>query len=395
MIAALTSNCPASLSDTITLRVALYPFVPDQYSVFTLIAREFQRRNKGVTLELVEVDSAKDYYEDGLLTLDADVYEIDSILLSEMVKSKKIAALHMSMDRFTSEAIEAVTRDNAVYAVPHWLCGNFIFYRRSDTGVRDATTWAELLKALQREGKGLFVDFFGRLTLGEFYLTMLADRVGTDAAQASVIGSIDPDPTVVSDLSLVLSGCPTGFCRSKNLHERTGFYARAFARGQAGAYIGYSESLHYALQEILDDCQPSSGCASADEIAVRKLPSLANGSPSDGIGWVDGLAVAEGLPEAKKKTALDFLAFAVSADAYKLILRPGWMEAPRYLLPAPIDIDLSDGPLYPDLFLAQKRRKTGTSAGLNEHLRALSSKLNCALPIDRTDLKTATTCKIN
>src|SRR5476651_848257 len=68
----------------VTLRVALYPYVPGQYSAFMLLAREFQKHNEGVTLELVEVDPSKDYYSDGLTTLNADVYEIDSILLSEM-----------------------------------------------------------------------------------------------------------------------------------------------------------------------------------------------------------------------------------------------------------------------------------------------------------------------
>ena len=52
----------------ITLRVALYPYVPDQYTVFMLLAREFQRQNEGVTLDLVE--PVKEYYDGGLLALD-------------------------------------------------------------------------------------------------------------------------------------------------------------------------------------------------------------------------------------------------------------------------------------------------------------------------------------
>ncbi len=392
-IATVTGYCTAAPS--ITLRVALYPFVPDHYTVFALLAREFQRKHEGVTLELIEVDPSKDYYDDGLLTLNADVYEIDSILLSEMVKANKITPLSLSLTGYSPEAIEAVTRNGVVYAVPHWLCGNFLFYRKGDEGVRDAATWADLIKELQRQKKALFVDFFGRLTLGEFYITMLADRLGLQAAQAAVLASDKPDPNVVSDLSEVLSDCPTGFCRSKDLHERTGFYARAFVRGEAGAYIGYSESLHYGLQEAIDNCHAGTGCLSPDEIAVRRLPPLVASSTSDGVGWVDGLAIAAGLHDAKKRVALDFLAFATSADAYQLIVKPGWMEAPRYLLPARVGIDLSAGPLYSDFYVAHKGRKTGTSEGLNAHLRALSSKVNCALPIDRTDAKTAASCKVN
>src|SRR5271163_2683327 len=169
--------CPGSareFSAPITLRVALYPYVPDQYAVFALLAREFQRRNEGVTLELVEVDPAKGYYDGGLLTLDADVYEIDSILLSEMIAANKIAPLSVSLTGFSPEAIEAVTRNNSLYAVPHWLCGNFLFYRRDDTAVRDAATWADLTKTLKTRNESLFVDFFGHLTLGEWYMTLLS-----------------------------------------------------------------------------------------------------------------------------------------------------------------------------------------------------------------------------
>ena len=224
---------------------------------------------------------------------------------------------------------------------------------------------------------------------------MLADRFGIQAAQRAVLEHTDPDPDIISDLTQVLPACPTGFCRSKDLHERACFYARAFVRGEAGAYIGYSESLHYGLQEEIDNCHAGSGCLSAAEIAVRRLPALDGGSTSDGVGWVDGLAVAADLPDVKRRVALDFIVFATSADAYQLVLKPGWMEAPRYLLPARTGLDLGVGPLYPDFYAAHKNRKTGTLEGLNAHLRAPSWKVNCALPIDRTDTKTAANCKSN
>jgi thiamine pyridinylase len=160
MIATITGYGTAAPSKPITLRVALYPFVPDRYAIFALLAREFQRKNEGVTLELIEVDPSKDYYDDGLLTLNADVYEIDSILLTEMVKAHKITPLGLSLADYAPEAIEAVTRNGVVYAVPHWLCGNFLFYRKGDAGVRDAATWADLIKELQRQRKAHFCGFF-------------------------------------------------------------------------------------------------------------------------------------------------------------------------------------------------------------------------------------------
>jgi thiamine pyridinylase len=361
--------------------------------VFTLLSQEFQRQNPGLIVQLVEVPPDQDYYNGGLAALDADVYEIDSILLSDMLG--KIMPLSVSLSGFEATAIEAVTRNGMTYAVPHWMCGNFLFYRKDNTVVRDAVTWTDLTKALVGQGRPLLIDLFGRLTLGECYITMLADRVGTGPAQAAILASDAPDPAVVADLSAILPACPAGSCRSKNLHDRTGYYARAFVRGESGAYIGYSESLYSALKEIIDNCRVGSPCLSASEVAVRRLPKLSAASTGEGVGWVDGLAVSNALTDAKKAAALKFVEFATSAEGYQLLLQPEWMDAPRYLLPARTGLALgSDTPLYPDLFAAHMGRKTGTAAGLNAKLQGLSKKLTCALPIDRTDSSTTASCKL-
>jgi len=391
LLAGLATNGSQAV-ESVTIRVALYPYVPGQHSVFALIAREFQRRNEGLILEMVDVPTEPGYYDGSLRTLNADVYEIDSILLSDMID--KISPLGVSLQDFAPEAVDAVTRNGVVYALPHWMCGNFLFYRKGDAAIRDAVTWEEVTKELARQKRPLVFDLFGRLTLGEWYITMLADRLGVRAAQAAVLASDVADPNAIADLNSILSACPTGLCRSKDLHDRTGYYAREFMRGEAGAYLGYSETLHYALQESIDNCRLGTSCLSPNEIAVRRLPKTSGTSFGEGIGWVDGLAISNTLTPEKRAAALKFIAFATSADAYALVLKPGWMEAPRYLLPARTGLAFgSDVPLYPDLLSAHAGRKTGTSPGLNEKLHKLAGTINCALPIDRTDTKSSTDCK--
>lgn len=376
--------------EPVTVRVALYPYVPGPYSLFMLLAREFQKRNAGVMLELVEVDPAKDYYGDGLMTLSADVYEIDTILLNEMLP--RLAPLALPLDGFTDEAKAAVTRDGQVYAVPHWLCGNFLFYRKGDSALRDASTWSELLGILQRRNKGMVLDLYGRLTLGEWYLTLLAERLGMEAAQQSILRTDTPDPAVVEDLKMILAGCPTGFCRSPSLHAKTGFYARAFARGEAAAFVGYSEALHHALQEMIDNCGLGTACLSPDDIAVRRLPAIA-GTAVSGIGWVDGLAVSWDAAGPVRDAALKFIAFATSPDGYAAALKPIPGEASRYLLPARVGVKVEDSPLYPDLTAAHAGRVTASKPGVNAALQTLSKALNCLLPIDRTDLTALAGCQ--
>jgi ABC-type glycerol-3-phosphate transport system substrate-binding protein len=127
---------------------------------------------------------------------------------------------------------------------------------------------------------------------------------------------------------------------------------------------------------------------------VRSLPPLIAGSPARGIGWVDGLAVSPALTGAKKAAALAFLTFATSAEGYRAVLEPRALEAPRYLLPARTGLALAGTPLYPDFFAAHAGRETGTAAGLNARLRALAERITCELPIDRTDTRTLTACKV-
>lgn len=124
--------------EPLTLKVALYPYVPDRYAVFALLAREFQRRkeNEGVTLELVEPED--EYYSGGLLKLDAHVYEIDSILLSDMLP--KIAPLTVSLSGFSPESIEAVTRNGVVYALPHSHAGMLATWPGNETTYAQASS---------------------------------------------------------------------------------------------------------------------------------------------------------------------------------------------------------------------------------------------------------------
>jgi thiamine pyridinylase len=285
-----------------------------------------------------------------------------------------------------------VTRNGVVYAVPHWLCGNFVFYRKGDNAIRDAATWTDLVKILAQRNKPLLFDMFGRLTIGEWYLTLLSDRIGVEAAQQAILANQPPNDDVLSDLKQILLGCPTGYCRSRTYHDRTGFYARAFIRGEAQAYVGYSETLHYALSELLSNCGLGTSCLAPDEIAVRRLPTV-KGTASEGIGWVDGLALSKEATGATRDAAIKFIEFATSADGYKVALQPIFGEGPRYLLPARTGVVPSGAPLYPDLLAAHAGRKTGTTPGLNASLRKLSVKLNCLLPVDRTDTKSQGTCQ--
>ncbi len=390
-------NLPASVP--VTLRVALYPFTPDRLALFQKIESVFECENPNVNVVLVSTKNATDnYYSDdekkkkGFRFVEADVYEVDTILLADFIKLGKIAPIALPFSDFAPEGIAAVTRNGKIFGVPRWLCGNFLFYRRTDTQMRDVQTWKELRDVLAARNQGLLVDFKGHSTLGEWYLTALSSLFGVDAAQQRIMDGVAIDGGAISSLQDILAACPVGYCRNEKLHDNTGFYARAFVRGQAPIYIGYSESINYGLHEVVDNCLPTSGCIAEKDIAVRALPRFDPASNQAGIGWVDALAIDATLTGTKKDLALKFVRKVVSEEVYQSILQPEWPYRSRYLLPARRNLSISDAPLYAQFFAAHRGRETGTRVGLNGKLRETADKVDCALPIDRDDTDTRNAC---
>jgi thiamine pyridinylase len=251
--------------EAVNLRVALYPFTPDRLALFQKLESAFECQNPGVNVVLISTSNAVDNYYDyedddkgqkGFQFVDADVYEIDTILLSDFVALGKVSPIDLPYHDFSPEAIQAVSRDGKIYGVPHWLCGNFLFYRKSDTQIRDARSWRDISTVLASRNEGLLVDLMGSSTLGEWYLTALSSVAGLDKAQRQIVDGAPISDDAVSHLQTILAKCPARYCRSKALHNNTGFYARAFVRGQGAVYIGYSETIYYGLREATENCPP-------------------------------------------------------------------------------------------------------------------------------------------
>jgi thiamine pyridinylase len=391
----LCTECNVSLAqgsaEWLTLRVALYPAVPQRRALFIQLEQQFERMYPGVNIELVETyddggqtkSLADNYYSGGLAKVKADVYEIDTILLTDLANSGKIQSIELPFNDFVTTAVDAVRRNGKVYAVPHWMCGNFLFYDNSDASVvavvEQATNWSALVSGLKAHDKKLFVDLFGRSTLGEWYLTAYSDLVGLAQAQIDVKASSQPDQRVVNALSELISVCSNGFCRNGDLHGRAGYYARAFVRKEAQVYVGYSETINYGLQDAVENCLGR--CLTKDTIGIRRLPAFFEPRKDNGVGWVDGLGTDASVHGLKKALAEEFIRFIVSDVGYQLVLEPeGDGDAPRYLLPAREKLDIANAPLYPALLAAHQGRGTGTHPGVNDALRLMAPNLNSALP---------------
>jgi thiamine pyridinylase len=377
------------------LKVALYPYVPEGRDLFSELEQTFEAKHPEVNLQLIEshVDSntgkpislSEDYYNGGLLKTQADVYEIDTVLLQAMIKTKKIQPIQLPDRRFVPSTYKAITFNEKTWGTPHWVCGNFLFYKKDDLAIKNASNLNELIDAFKKDDP-LFIDLKGKSTLGEWYLTGLAAMDGNRTNLIKKIQSEKIDPATFKIVNKLLSLCPSGYCRSDKLHNRVGFYARQFARGNARAYIGYSESLHYALQEIKQNCGPVDSCLDENEIAVREIPAFTPKGKQ--VGWTDVLSLSSNLSPDKKKLAINFINFLTSWEGYRLVLNPEGVSTPRYLLPALVlsknSLEL-EPPLYPKFYDAYKSRIILNSKGLNKTLRNYGKVMDCFLPRDRSD----------
>jgi len=164
------------------LRVGIYPYVPASDDIKLRIAQEFEKRHEDVRLQFVDLG---DYYDGGLLdALSAkrvDVVEVDTVFLQDLVESKLIEPI--PRDRLPSDtdflpvASRAAMLDGKVFGVPHWVCSNFLFFRRNDPDadrMRHVTKLNELEQVLNHpatEENGLLADMRGKSTLGEIYLS--------------------------------------------------------------------------------------------------------------------------------------------------------------------------------------------------------------------------------
>ena len=145
-----------------TIRVVMYPYVPNGKKLFSVLKDKFETDHPLVNIQLVETFQesgsglsellASNYYDGGLLQSQADIYEIDTILLQSMIKANKIDPIQIPNSNYISQALKAVQYKNRNWGIPHWVCGNFLFYKKGDRAIAKASNLDELINTLKKEG---------------------------------------------------------------------------------------------------------------------------------------------------------------------------------------------------------------------------------------------------
>ncbi len=373
-----------------SLRIVLYPFIPDFPSFKGTVKSQFEALHPDIQLEII--DLSDNYYgpfaAQYIGCADADVYELDSVFLYDFAVNKKIQELPQAAalpdDALLKNAVSGSMANGKRYGAPHWVCGNFLFFNSSDAKLRGVKQLTELVNAIGQTpaaNQGLAVDLMGKSTLGEFYLNAAFDRYG-DLEQARQHIAVY-DPTIKDDLLAVSKICQVESCRKPDYHQ-TPFFAEEFAEKRARSLVGYSESLSGALAAAADPtkCPVADKCLKDNDFDVEEFPLDDKGTHA--MSWVDSFVLDKKCKDQCAKDAVAFIQFMTQDDTYLVALLPKGGR-PTYLLPAKASLYsnaelLRAAHLYPKLRKIIEQAAVPSALSLNEQLRNVGRQLDSDLP---------------
>lgn len=383
------------------LRAALYPYVPEMAEMYWMLEIEFEAKYTDIDLQFV--DTSVNYYggelADTLRDSKAEVVEIDTILLADLVAEgllQELPTVLLPKDTFLPVADSASRIGEKVYGVPHWVCGNFLFFRADDPEAdrfRDAKSLADIESILGNPlnaSHALLIDLRGTSTLGEKYFDAVLDMLGAPDKALNYVEDGKPKEVVVEYLRRLFDLCPGGLCDSDFHHDFGEFYAREFAAGNARAMIGYSERMHFVVDHFLHGIREGSNavgrisydasyeCVGELDVEVVSAPLADRGSTT--LTWVDVLALRADLTEQQRQDALALIEFFNSEAFTASVLIPKWGRAPRYLLPARMSVYdhpklLKAAPLYQQFKYIKMSGHSITGKNLNEKLRQIGKAI--------------------
>jgi len=367
------------------LTTSLYPIIPNSDNFYRKIEMAYEKLHPEIDLV---IDLNSDYYDEqaGVINDDADIYEIDCVLLKDFIKKQKIQPLAEKQFNFNQEdlmpASGVVYSEKKLFAVPHWLCGNFLFSNSSDSAMQNIKILNDLEKVIGIDPDikgGLVMDIKGRLTVGELYVDALLDEYKTIDEVLKHCTTSTLDNITIDNLNRLPRMTYGNWGRDADYHEKIGFYQKQFARQNGRAFVGYSESLYYMIDELINSCYKEEGCLPPNNISISELAVSDKGSTP--VGWVDAIAINSKVKGQKQTDAIEFINFLTSKEAYHMALIPDYGAAPRYLLPAykrfySDSSLLKVAPYYTQLYPLAMRITSFTEEGISTRLREIGKKLD-------------------
>jgi thiamine pyridinylase len=364
------------------LVVSMYPFIPAADDYYSQLEQAYEALYPDIDL-VIKLN--QDYYDPikGILKEEADVYELDCFFIKDFIALNKIKYLrsHSIVPQNLMPVANIVYQNNKLFAIPHWIRGNFLFYSIKDAGMRTANRLKNLESTIGNQPTDksqLLVDLKDPLRIAELYLDALLDEHGKLELIKKYCGTENIDKIAFGNLKRV--SLLTHSNKSVEISsDKNGFYERQFAKKSGRGLVGHSESLYYIIDEIINAGSGKQNCLSSEEISLKSW-NCSDKIPSS-MGSVIALALNSQLKGERLRDADIFLSYCGSGDDYRRALKPKPGEAPRYLMPPfkPYYQDTSItnyAPLYKVLYPLALRLSTFTKEGMASRLKAIGNKIN-------------------
>lgn len=322
-----TNAATASQStEAITIKVALYPYVPRLDQFKTVLAQQWPAvAPEGVAYELVDWDC---YSSEP--PADLDVFVFDAIYFDDFHSKgflKKMEIDPKQKDDIIPFFLQGGMIGDEHYGLPQLGCANLLFYRKSDEALAKADSLDQFAKILGKaayttakppNGVGLLTDMSGGTTDSCLYIEAALDLNGQYTTTPKLPTSDELNPKAVANLQEVL--CMSGKATATYEPDPYVAYQRAiwFGEGSGRAAIGFSESM--------------SVMAKTDDVAFKLFPYA---SPDDlNLFYTDLVGINANVSENKAAAAQAMANLLSSANFFNAISRPTADAAsPQYLMP--------------------------------------------------------------
>jgi thiamine pyridinylase len=300
--------------------------------------KEFEKAHPDIDLVVRPISVLDNFYDLGLLTkwlkgTDAETYDIvepDAILLGELIAAGVVQPWRNTPGKkdWNRVGAQAVVMNGVVYGIPHLLAGYFVVSRdKSVANATNITQFTKALRSLPNPRRDIVGNLVGSWTMPALYLDAWEDSHNGKSPAYALIRPLDQKALeglrTLSDLCKKDGANP---CLDGTFHndQKPNLAAEVFARGEADAFFGYSEQLHYIMSAIKDD-------------GNIYISSLLIGDGSFPILYTDAFVLRSGSDVRVEKAAEAFVAFMNSPrvqEAVMMSLDTLPRAKPRYLIPA-------------------------------------------------------------
>lgn len=337
----ISPSCKSESDEKTTLRVNLFPYLPDAAGdnlkgMAARIKQEFEKQSPSINLEIT-LSKDNDFYdlENYKKWMSSfDLIEPDTLFLTDLVVPEELIEEwgKVSESDWQPPARLAAKVNGKVYAIPHWMCGYFLFSR--DPKIAKARNLKDLVAILQAT-HGNMPEIAGNLFSSwdtpALYLDSWEDNHSPADPRQAISTSLDAETILtLKEFSDQCNWEGKNPCLDKSYKDNTLAQTR-FAKKEVETAFGFSESLFDILKS-----------AGVDRSII--LSTLVLGKGDHPLLFTDGFVMPKGRSKEVKSAAAAFVRYMQRPETYTwIVLSQDAAGAPgRYLTPATISAFASE-----------------------------------------------------